>query len=252
MSSATSSRSACCSPADGRRSRPPSLPGPGRASAWLERRAARIERDADGRSWLAVDYQVIAAPRALASVPVPGWELAGPAGTPALRVPAATISVGPLTAVPSAGQAVALRPDRPAPAIATGAMQRRLWLWLAAVIAACSSPGPAWLGWRDLAGDAATQPFARALRQLRVRGTAPAAGRVALHHAFDRTAGEVLRSSTLPRLFERAPQFVPLRGRIEDFYAQSAASFFAGARDAPASPLALCRDLRRIERRSQR
>ena len=83
-----------------------SLPEPGRANAWLERRAARIERDADGRRWLAVDYQVITAPRTLASVPIPAWDLAG---TPPLRVPAATISVGPLTTAPVAGQAVPLR-----------------------------------------------------------------------------------------------------------------------------------------------
>ena len=68
-----------------------------------------------------------------------------------------------------------------------------------------------------------------------------------------RTAGEVLRLSTLPRLFERAPQYAPLRDRIEAFYAQSATRFFGDAPEADAaSPLALCRDLRRVERRSGR
>jgi mxaA protein len=78
----------------------------------------------------------------------------------------------------------------------------------------------------------------------------------ALHEAFDRTAGEVLRVSTLPRLFDRTPQFEPLRDRIEAFYAQSAARFFgdaqAGLSADGVSPRALCRDLRRIERRSGR
>ena len=45
-------------------------------------------------------------------------------------------------------------------------------------------------------------------------------------------------------------------GALADFYAQSAARFFGDARAAPAagavSPLALCRDLRRVERRVER
>ncbi|MDB5955977.1 calcium incorporation protein MxaA [Ramlibacter sp.] len=233
---------------DGRAIAPSTLPEAGRANSWLERRTARIERDADGRRWLAVDYQVITAPRTLARVAIPGWELAGAAGTPTLRVPAATISVGPLTAPPAAGEAVSLRADHPAPFIATGAMQRRLWQWLAALAATLVAwlAFVAWTVWRARS----RLPFARALRQLRARGTAPAAARVALHHAFDGTAGRVLHTGTLAILFDRAPWLRPVQAQVERFYADSASLFFGAGPPAQAeSPLALCRQLRRLERR---
>jgi mxaA protein len=224
----------------------PSLPEPGRANTWLERRAARIERAADGRRWLAVDYQVITAPRTLASVTIPAWELPG---TPPLRVPAATISVGPLTTAPAAGQAVPLRADHAAPLIATDAMQRRLWLWLAA-LGATLVAWLAFIGWNSWRARS-TRPFARALRQLRTRGTAPADARVALHHAFDRTAGRVLHAGSLATLFERAPWLRPVQARVERFYADSAGLFFGRGLPADAeSPLLLCRQLRRLERRN--
>lgn len=225
------------------------LPDAGRASAWLERRPARFERGPDGRRWLAVDYQVVNAPRALATVTVPAWQLADAAGTRALRVPAAAISVGPLTAPPAAGGALPLRPDRPPPAIATGEMQRQLWLW-AGALAATLAAWLAYAGWNAWRASR-TLPFARALRELRGQDVAPLAAHLALHQAFDRTAGRVVHAGTLAALFEQAPYLRPLQPQIERFYAQSAALFFSGG-SAPAdavSPQALCRQLRRLERR---
>lgn len=227
-----------------------SLPEAARASAWLERRPARLERGEDGRRWLAVEYQLVNAPRALATVTVPAWQLAGPAGMPALRVPAATISVGPLTAPTGAGEAVPLRPDRPAPAIATGQMQRRLWFWVS-TLGATLAAWLAYAGWHAWRAHR-TLPFARALRELRGQDDAPRAAHVALHQAFDRTAGHVVQAATLPALFERAPHLQALQPQIERFYAQSAALFFGGGLPADAvSPQALCRRLRRLERRQE-
>ena len=237
----------------GRPTTPASLPAPQRLSAWIERRSARVERAADGRRWLVVDYQVVNAPRSLATVRIPAWRLAAEAAEPARLVPAWPIEVSAITAHATPGtSAWQLRPDRPAPAIATGPLRLRLLL-AAASLAACLAAWAGWLAWRRW-HDARTQPFASALRALQRH----ASDWRALHAAFDRTAGEVLRASTLPRLFERAPQFEPLRNRIEGFYAQSGARFFGGAQSAPAADaasalaLALCRDLRRVERRSQR
>ena len=234
---------------------PASLPGPRRLSAWIERRAARVERAVDGQRWLAVDYQVVNAPQSPATVRIPAWLLAGDAARPGLLVPAWPIGVSPITARATPGTSGwQLRPDRPAPAIATGPLRLRVVL-ASTALAAWLAAWAGWLAWRRWR-DAMTQPFASALRALgRADDRHPPDWR-ALHEAFDRTAGEVLLPSTLPRLFERAPQFEPLRDRIEVFYAQSAARFFGDARAAPAagavSPLALCRDLRRVERRSQR
>ena len=230
-----------------------SLPGPQRLGAWIERRSARLERTTDGRRWLVVDYQVVNAPRFRATVSLPAWRLAASAAAPERLVPAWPIEVSAITAHAAPGtDGWQLRPDRPAPAIATAPLRLHVLL-AAAGLVACLSAWAGWLAWRRW-HDERTQPFASALRALARDAQRQASDWRALHEAFDRTAGQVLLASTLPRLFERAPQFEPLRGRIEAFYAQSAARFFGRAPAASdgASPLALCRDLRRIERRSRR
>jgi mxaA protein len=225
------------------------LPEASRANAWLERGAGRFERGQDGRRWLAVDYQLVNAPQALVTVAVPAWELAGRAGTQALRIPAATISVAPLTAPPaSPEQALPLRPDHPPPAIATGQMQRTLWWWLTALALTLATwlAFAGWHAWRA----SRTLPFARALRDLRAQELAPLGAHVALHQAFDRTAGHVVHAGTLAALFERAPHLQVLQPQIERFYAQSAALFFgSGLPHDAVEPQALCRRLRRLERR---
>lgn len=222
-----------------------SLPEAARASAWLERRPARIEPGPDGRRWLAVDYQVVNAPRALATVTIPAWQLAG---TPPLRIGATTISVGPLTAPVAAGQALPLRPDRPAPAIATAPIQRQLWLWVGALAVTLAAwlAYAAWSAWRARTA----LPFGRALRALREQDGAPVAAHVTLHQAFDRTAGQVVHAGTLAALFARAPHLRALQPQIERFYAQSATLFFGGG--LPPKPMSLqplCRQLHRLERR---
>lgn len=229
---------------------PANLPAPQRLSAWIERRPARTERGTDGRRWLVVDYQLVNAPRSLATVRIPAWRLAGDAARPALLVPAWPIGVSPIIASATPGtSAWELRPDRPAPAVATGPLRLRLML-ASIALAVCLAAWVGWWAWRHWR-DAMTQPFASACRVLGRHDDPGGASWRAMHEAFDRTAGEVLRASTLQRLFERAPQFAPFRGRIEDFYAQSAARFF-GAAGAAAPPRALCHDLRRVERRIQR
>jgi mxaA protein len=224
---------------------PSSLPEATRATAWLERRPARLERGPDGRRWLVVDYQVVNAPRTLATVTVPAWQLDG---TPPLRIAAAAIGVAPLTAPVGAGQAVPLRPDRPAPAIVTRPIQRTLWLWVAALATTLAAwlAYAAWNAWRDRT----TLPFGRALRQLHGQADAALASHVALHQAFDRTAGQVVQAGTLAALFARAPWLQASQPQIERFYAQSAALFFGSGLPADAvSPRVLCRQLHRLERR---
>jgi mxaA protein len=93
-------------------------------------------------------------------------------------------------------------------------------------------------------------PFGRALRELRRPAGTPLAAHVALHQAFDRTAGQVVQTGTLAALFERAPHLQPLQPQIERFYTQSAGLFFGEGLPADAvSPQALCRQLHRLERR---
>jgi mxaA protein len=231
---------------------PAGVPLPARVGAWFERRAARVETDAAGRRWLVVDYQVVTAPTALATIRVPAWQvdLAG-GGTP-LHVPAAPVTLTPLVLRATPGTpAWSLRPDRGAPAPDVAALQRRLVLEGAA-LAAVGLAWIAWALWRE-ARDAATRPFARAWRELRPLPDGSEAAHAVLHRAFDRAAGEATRVATLPRLFSRVPSLAPQRAPIERFYAQSAARFFGTP--APAEPVsthALGRALRRLERRSAR
>jgi mxaA protein len=231
---------------------PAALPGPARLGVWFERRGARVEEAPDGRRWLVVDYQVVNAPPALATVRLPGWDLPGVHGAPPLRVPPWDITVAPIApraATPADG--LLLRPDHPPPVIDTGPLQRRLGATSFALVA-CLLAWAAWLGWRAWRASI-TQPFARALRELRGLDDAAPAAWQALHTAFDRAGGEVARPATLERLFKRAPHLAPLRARIERFFAQSQARFFDAAQPADAeSPTALCRALRRLERGAER
>ena len=48
------------------------LPAADRVGLYLERRTPRVEEDALGRRWLAIDYQVVNAPRALTAAALPG------------------------------------------------------------------------------------------------------------------------------------------------------------------------------------
>ena len=238
--------------AAGRAFEPATLPAPSRLGTWFERRVAYVERAPDGRRWLAVDYQLINAPPSPAIVRLPAWDLAGRVPGTALHVPAWPVSVSALTtqAAPGTG-AWQIRPDRPPPPIPVRAIRRR-FLLSSFALAGCLAAWMAWFAWRSWRA-AATQPFAAALRELRGLDDAHPAAWRALHGAFDRTAGEVVREATLARLFLRAPHLAPLQARIRHFYAQSGSRFFGDAPPADPPPLAtLCRALRRLERSNER
>jgi len=256
----------------GRAVSPVSLPAPGRVSAWFERRTASIQTDASSRRWLVIEYQILNAPPKLMTVRLPGWSVpiegsgqptgekpSTDPGAPAqLTIPPASINIAPLSLPGSPTQVgpTDLRPDRLPPVIATAP----LWRSIEVSAGAFCLTLIAWLGWliwrnrRALA----TQPFARALREMRALDDGEPRAWQALHRAFDRTAGRVIQHSTLPSLFERAPQLIPARAQIEQFFARSSLLFFT----APAasgrfgsdgvSPRALCAELRQIEKHYER
>lgn len=228
-------------------------PAPGRVGVWLERRPTRIERDADGQRWLVIEHQLINAPQALTALTLPALDLQTSGGL--LGVTAWPFSAAPLTPRNAFGEGAldALQPDRAAPAVDTTSIRRQIALWGGLCIATLLTWG-GWLAWRSWRAGR-SQPFARALRELkglRSRGDDAPEAWQALHRAFDRTAGRSLQPASLPRLFERAPQYAPLRADIERFYAQSAALFFGAERPADALPLrSFARRLRDIERRHE-
>jgi mxaA protein len=224
---------------------PAALPPAQRVNLWFERRPPRIEKAADGRRWLVVDYQLINAPPELTTVQLPAWQIKEKTQGTQREVPATPISITPLISNASTAE---LRPDRNVSIIDTAPSRANVVLWSIA-LGITLAAWLAWSQWRNWR-DSHNQPFARALRQLRhLDESAPEAWQ-AVHRAFDQTAGRVLQIETLPALFERAPYLQPRRAEIERFFAQSNERFFgAGSADNLASVRALCQELRRIERR---
>jgi mxaA protein len=227
-------------------------------SAWFERRSASIQTDASSRHWLVIEYQILNAPPKLITVKLPAWSLpikANPGATPTeLRVQGTLVNVAPLSPPGSPTQvgAADLRPDHLPPATATAPIQRAIETSVGALLLTLIA-WFGWLVWRNWRATA-TQPFANALREMRALDEREPRAWQALHRAFDRTAGRVIQGTTLPVLFERAPQLTPARGEIEQFFAQSSLLFFgAGPSSASGqSPRALCLELRRIEKRYER
>lgn len=240
----------------GRPLQPGALPSAARIDLWLERRPSRIETDAEGRRWLAIDYQVINAPRALTAVSLPALSIATASGVP-LALPAWPISIGPLTPleVAAQGDLQPLRPDRAVASLPTYALGQQLKFSVLALLAVLV----AWLGWWAWRNrrEAQQLPFANAWRELKRIGdpASPEAWRV-LHRALNRSAGRVVHHASLPQLMAEAPYLRPLQPRLEEFYRESTRRFFfaesvaAAAQPEGAYPLRpLCRALRDAEKR---
>lgn len=233
----------------GQAAEPVDLPVADRVGLFLERRAPRLERDESGRRWLAIDYQVINAPRALTALSLPALTLATSAGP--LAVAAWPISVGPLTPPETfdRGDLLPLRPDRAVPPLATAGLERGLRAALA-VLALVLAAWAAWWVWRN-AQDARHLPFARAWRQLRRLDPGSAPAWLALHHALNETAGRTVHGRTLARLLAEAPHLRPHGTQLEAFFRHSEQRFFATSIGATASAFPL-RELARALCRAER
>jgi mxaA protein len=235
---------------DGQAFVPAQLPGIGQhLGVYLERRAARIEPDTQGRRWLAVDYQVLNVPQTLKTVMIPAWELRAANDATSLRVQEWPISLAPVTpkTVFDQGGLSELRPDRPAPRAATAPIRDALVSWFVALVVTLAA-WLVWLMWRNRQ-DSLHRPFARAVRELRGLDERSPKAWYALHRAFDASAGRSVQLETLPALFERAPHLEPERPAIEQFFAQSSERFFgSGLSSFPMPVRELCAKLYRLEK----
>lgn len=231
---------------------PPSI---GRTGAWLERRPARFETDAEGRRWMAIDYQVVNVAPTLTRIALPALTLTSASGA-TLQVAEWPLSIGPMTSADAfkAGDLQLMRPDRPPPLVPTAPLRRQASFALGLLLLTLL----AWAGWWLVRNwyESARLPFARAWRQMR-RLDEPNVDTSAdawlyLHHALNETAGHVVHAGSLPSLFARAPYLQPLRAQLEQFYQQSTERFFTSAPVMAPFPLrGLCRALYRAERRCQ-
>lgn len=230
---------------------PAELPRVERVNAFFERRTPKAIAADDGRQWLRVQYQIINVPSQTETIELPSWRMKEASGTREIVVPAIVVSVSPLTTwITPLDAPRLLKPDREPPRIETGPIERRLWSFAGAcvLVALCWLN---WIGWRNWIARR-EQPFARAWEELRTSSDRAPEAWQALHRAFDRTAGRVVQTTTLPTLFQRAPHLVAERARIEQFYAQSSALFFgSGLPDDALSVRDLCRDLLKLERRHE-
>ncbi|WP_250528207.1 hypothetical protein [Caballeronia sp. GAWG2-1] len=224
------------------------LPSAGRVGVWFERRASRIVKDTQGRSWLVLEYQITNAAQALTNIELPALELRPAAGA-VLRVPAWPISVGPLTPRASfrAGDLQALRPDRLVIPVDDPAVHRRMIVMLALLLVTLAS-WVAWWWWSSRRY-ARQRPFARAWRHIRTDADANDDAWVHVHRALDETAGQVVHAASLPTLFVRAPYLQSMKPRLEEFYTRSQERFFV--RDAAPAPFDL-RDFARALYRAER
>ena len=232
---------------------PPSI---GRAGAWLERRPARYETDAEGRRWMVIDYQVVNVAPSLTRIALPALRLTSASGA-TLQVAEWPLSVGPMTSADAfdAGDLQLMRPDRQAPWVPAAPLRRQASVALGLLLLVLLS----WLGWwlwRNWR-ESARLPFARAWRQMR-RLDGPGVDTSAdawlcVHHALNETAGHVVHAGSLPSLFARAPYLQPLRAQLEQFYQQSTERFFTSASTVAPYPLrGLCQSLYRAEQRHER
>lgn len=226
-------------------------PAADRVGLWLERRAARAETDDQGRRWLALDYQVVNAPRALTTLSLPALSIPTRGGA-SLTLPTWPISVGPLTPPEVAGQGAlqTLRPDRPVEAAPTAAIERRFkgaLLALGVVLLAWL----AWWGGRNWR-ESRRLPFARAWRELRRADAASPEAWLSLHRAVNASAGRVVHGASLSRWLDERPHLRPLQAQLEGFYRHSSERFFAGGAAADYPLHALGRALRDAERRQHR
>ncbi|MDQ0511530.1 nonribosomal peptide synthetase MxaA [Ancylobacter amanitiformis] len=248
---------------------PASLPRPRALSYWLDLRDVRLDDRgvADGvqRYTLHLAYQTFYAPLEPKRLDLPALPLTAADGGRRieLSVPSWSFLMSPLREIVASagGTTMALRPDMAPPRIATAGTLRHLGVALIGALLALLLL--AWhLGWGPL-GRRRTRPFARAARAVTAElapstSSPPAYGRalVALHRAFDATAGAGVFAEDLPGFFAAHPAFAPVEGEVRRLFAASRRLFFgedpaAAARElAPEDVLALARRLRAVERGS--
>ena len=233
---------------------PAELPRIGRIGSSLWRRRVAQQVDANGQHWLQLEYQLINTPQSLTVWYLPKLLLKSATGGNSITVANAAFSVSPFTP-PQPFEETALPALQPvaAPApVPLSSIMRRMRAAGAALLLVFAT-WAALLLWRYMRRGRLL-PFACVVRDIRVLRKAAASDPLALHrhlhHAFNATAGEVVRLATLPNLLQRAPHLASEESAINDFLRRSHGAFFGGHAPADTAVIAaLAQRLRRLEQR---
>ena len=189
---------------------------------------------------LLLRYQVFAAPVAVRSYELPKLLLRfdGAPRAEELRIETWPLVVAALAAEePSPREGLgALRPDIAPPPRGVGLERGVLWACAAAALLlggylALVYLGLPWWGQRH-------RPFTQAFRTVQAHGEADwRAACLALHAAFNQTAGRTVFAEAVDGFVAQAPRFAGLKDDIQSFFVRSQAAFFADATSAQAPPL---------------
>lgn len=215
---------------------PASLPRPGPLAYWLDLLTVEVderERGDGRRITVALELQIFYSALEPRALDVPGLDLrvAGPGGPFPARVPGWTLTVSPLREiVPRDGNdGPRLQPDVSPVTRRAGSAQAGLAGSAAVALAALLgfAANRAWWPFHRRPD----RPFARAAREIR---RLPAGseglrrGLLALHRAFDASAGRRLLADDVPAFLARDPRFAGEAAAIAAFFARSRAAFFGG------------------------
>ncbi|GAB4068475.1 nonribosomal peptide synthetase MxaA [Ancylobacter sonchi] len=255
---------------------PASLPRPRSLDYWLELTDVRLTdggtRDGAQRYTLELTYQTFYAPLEPKRLAIPAVPLTATDGARqvAITVPPWSFLMSPLREIVAIGEGttMALRPDIAPRPVATTGTRYGLLAALAGVVAGLGLL--AWqMGWWPFSRRR-DRPFAHAAREVRAAlassakpaasSTSPAsapghrAALLALHRAFDATAGQGVFAEDLPDFFRAHPAFATTEAEVRRLFAASRRLFFGddpieSAREFPPAELvALARRLRAGER----
>ncbi len=203
------------------------LPPEQREGRWVTRSAVSVSPD---NQWLTLQYQIINAPTDVRVITLPSLTLATD-NELSIDVPAWSFSVAPLLPMASDAdeQLPVLQPDQ----LSQPPTSTSLWSRLTMLVAGLLCWLSVWLGWwlwRNWR-EAHALPFANAYRTVRTVGSTAGiennAGWLAMHNAFNQSAGRSIINSTVSELSQNCTWLKPFESEISTFYTLSSTRFFA-------------------------
>jgi mxaA protein len=239
----------------GSRIEPGSVPVAGPMTTAIDLQSVRLMRTVtDDREHDRIDalLQIFFSPQEPQALAVPGFAVTVRQGGRASEVslPGFSVTVAPFRhdLTPPLDTRLVL-PD-PAPAL-PDRDGPRLMLALGGGLAGIGGAALLAAAWLGRAGAGRSRAFRAAWRQIR-GGLDGRAALLALHRAFDATAGRLVLADDLDGFVARFARFAPLRQEMDWFFALSRSVFFENAGTEPDRPglLALCRKLAAAERRA--